>query len=298
MNSRCLNSEQVKAEAQNLGFCACGIARACDVDASHAHFFLKWLQCGCEAEMGYMRNHVEMRLRPSLLVSDVHSIVCVALNYRPAQKAPYLSMYAQGRDYHDVMRQRMNLLMSRIGGTGRCFTDTAPVLERYWAWKSGLGWIGRNTLLNVPGIGSTVFLGELFLAEETDHYDTPITSQIPCHACNRCVKGCPHQALGEEGVDARRCQSYLTIEHRGTWKENFHPQECFYGCDHCQNVCPHQGKVIGDVEFQPSSSLLEMTSEAWKNLTKGRYQELFKGSAVKRAKYEGLMRNIQAFEKE
>lgn len=279
-----------------LGFSACGLAPAEPVSLACSQHFQQWLDLGNQADMEYMRNHIEKRLNPNLLVSGVKTIVSVAMNYYPQKQVEGICMYAQGRDYHDVIRDKLQHLMQGIGGSGRCFVDTAPVLERYWAWRSGLGWQGHNTQLIIPHMGSTFFLGELFLLEEADAYDTPLKKS--CGNCRLCIDACPTQALSLQGLDARRCLSYLTIEHRGPLPEGIHLQKTFYGCDQCQKACPHLKHAIptSETSFHPSAQLQEMTQKDWQNLTLDNYRELFKGSAVKRAKYEGLKRNIQAFD--
>ena len=173
-------------------------------------------------------------------------------------------------------------------------------MEKYWAWRCGLGWIGRNRQLVVPHQGSAFFLAEILLTCEADHYDEPLYDNplfTGCGACRRCLQACPTGALSEEGLDARRCLSYLTIEHRGALPADVRPllDECFYGCDRCLRACPHLSKAQGTPveEFRPSEELLQMTDEDWQRLTPEQYRQLFRGSAVKRAKYEGLMRNIR-----
>ena len=294
MNSKLLNRQSVKAEALRLGFSACGLAPAEPVQEPHASHFLQWIQKGCQADMHYMENHIAMRLDPRLLMPEVRTIISVALNYYPPKLAPGISMYAQGQDYHEVMRARLLRLMQCIHAEGRCFVDTAPILERYWAWRAGLGWIGRNTLMILPRHGSTFFLGELFVTTEADSYDTPL--DYTCGQCRRCFDACPMGALTETGIDAHRCLSYLTIEHRGPLPEGLQLQDCFYGCDRCQKACPHlQQATPTSVEaFLPSEELLDMNPSKWKHLTLEQYQHLFKGSAVKRAKFNTLKRNIDA----
>ena len=224
-----------------------------------------------------------------------------------------IARYARGQDYHEVMKSRLFALLNTlrahyesVGGadaeavfsTVRAFTDTAPVDERYWAWRSGLGWIGKNTQLIIPGAGSRFFLGELFLPFAAETYDHPVESQ--CGTCDRCLRVCPTQALSRElGLDARKCLSYLSIEYRGetlpegTGRKLGH---MFYGCDRCTDCCPwNRLSVPTDVtEFYPSAALAAMSRDDWCGLTVEQYRALFKGSAVKRAKYEGLMRNIRA----
>jgi len=294
MNSALLNRQTVKAEALRLGFSACGLAPAEPVQESHANRFLRWIQQGHHADMHYMEKNIEIRLDPRLLVPGVRTIISVALNYYPSQQASGLCMYAQGQDYHEIMRSRMRDLMKSIQAEGRCFVDTAPVLERYWAWRAGLGWIGRHTQLILPHQGSTFFLGELFVMSEADSYDMPINHS--CGQCRQCIDACPMGAIGEMGIDARRCINYLTIENRNPLPDELLLDNCFYGCDCCQLACPHIHYATPTSEelFLPSEELLKMTPTSWQNLTQEQFQHLFKGSAVKRAKYDGLKRNIKA----
>ena len=242
--------------------------------------------------MDYMRRNIEMRLQPDLLVPGVRTIVSLAMNFMPKNRQPAISLYAQGQDYHDVMKQRMRQLMEDTQLEGRCFVDTAPVLERYWAWKSGIGIITSNGgFISVPGYGPTVFLGELFLTAEADHYDTPLAPPPLEGAGERLF--CP--ALTPEGLDTRRCISYLTIEHRGSLPDGIRLGSTFYGCDRCLRATPQfaEAKPTTEPAFQPSEALLQMTPDDWQSLTEEQYRALFKGSAVKRAKYDGLKRNIE-----
>ena len=293
MSSACLNSEAIKAEAMRLGFSACGIVPAGPVDPDVAHDFHEWLSCGKHAGMHYMQTNEAMRLDPRLLLPGAQALVCVAINYRPSVQDRGIGLYAQGLDYHDVLRARMQLLMERIGATGRCFVDTAPVLERYWAWRAGLGWIGRNRQLIVPHLGSTVFLGELLIMQTADSYDKPVARS--CGNCRKCLDACPTGALQEQGLDARRCLSYLTIESREPLPQDTKLPECFYGCDACTKACPHNqdGPCTSESAFQPSESLLRMTPQGWKALSSDDYRRLFRGSAVRRAKYEHLHQCIE-----
>lgn len=295
MSSACLNSKDVKAKALRLGFSACGMARALPLDADAQAHFGRWLAEGAHAGMDYMARNVRLRMDPSLLVPGAQTVVSVALPYRPAHPVDGLAWYAQGKDYHVVVKDRLQQLMQEIGATGRCFVDTAPLAEKYWAWRCGLGWQGRHTQLVIPGQGSMFFLGELVVEQMADSYDEPMENH--CAACRRCVDACPAHALDRGWVDARRCLSYLTIEHRGPWLSPLRLSSAFYGCDECLKACPHGSHApCGDAAFQPSDALLAMTSASWRTLTLEQYQQLFKGSAVKRAKYDGIMRNIRAWE--
>ena len=316
MNSELSN--RIKAEALSLGFSACGIARAEAVSPDVAKGFTAWLSNGGHATMAYMENHLEKRLDPRLLVPGTKSIVSVALNYSPAQRLPegeyQIAAYALGQDYHDIVKNKLRQLVSNIQADGsifeegadiRVFSDSAPVLERYWAVRAGLGWIGRNHQLIIPRAGSMFFLGEVFLPIELD-YDTPMESL--CGNCHRCIEACPTGALatkeqsssleGNEGgvFISSRCLSYQTIENRGDIPDDIAEAmgDTIYGCDRCQQACPWNrfAQPTDEPLLQPKEELLSMTREQWQQLTEDDFRRLFKGSAVKRAKYEGLMRNI------
>ena len=337
-------SHKIKAEALRLGFSACGIAKAEPVDAETAQAFRQWLRQGGHATMQYMENYEDKRLDPRLLMPGVKSIICVALNYAPSQPVKGFANYAIGKDYHDIVKQKLyqlaqilapltpplggspNLTESLPQGGGRegafrAFSDSAPILERYWAMKAGLGFIGKNHQLIIPGMGSQFFLGELFVDIELEP-DAPCRQH--CGNCHRCIDACPTGALapltppmggstsrteslpqggGLEGAfHSSLCLSYLTIENRGDIPEEAAQKmgETFYGCDRCQQVCPWNAKAKPTAEplLQPTSELLSMKDEDWQQLSLEQYRRLFKGSAVKRAKYEGLMRNIKAIQHE
>ena len=314
MNSRYL-TEKIKAEAKSLGFFSCGIAKAEAVDNATADSYRRWIAEGRHASKQYLADNIDKRLDPRLLMDGVRSIVCVALSYAPAKKIPadqyQIAYYAYGKDYHDVMKQKLHALASACGITSyRAFCDTAPVLERYWAERAGLGWTGRNHQLIIPHAGSMFFLGELFVTEELE-YDSPVPNR--CGRCHACLDACPTSSLipnpsslipNSSSLISNKCLSYLTIEHRGpipplssiinNQSSIINNQSSIYGCDICQLVCPWNRFAVPTTEpaFQPSNDLLGMTKEKWHNLTEEQYRSLFKGSAVKRAKYEGLMRNI------
>lgn len=314
-------ASKIKAEAQRLGFFACGIAKAAPVEENVAEAYRKWLENGEEASMAYMTNYLEKRLNPALLVPGVRSIVSLAMNYAPAQQLPegeyQLAAYALGQDYHDLMKQRLRELAVNIGApmelfqkgkkpqsadekeeTGwGIFCDTAPVLERYWAQKAGLGWVGRNHQLIIPHAGSMFFLGEVFLPFAVDVYDTPMRSR--CGSCHRCIDACPtHAIIPDEDFHADRCLSYQLIENRGELSDEAKAAmgNTIYGCDRCQTACPWNRFATPNTEpaLQPKPELLSMSKEAWHNLSVEDYRRLFKGSAVKRVKFDGLKRNIDA----
>lgn len=301
-----LSAEHIKQEAERCGFSACGIAPATEA-GSEASFFDEWLKAGYQAEMAYMANHRDLRLNPQLLVEGAKSIISVALNYYPKVKRPtsepYIAYYAYGKDYHVVLKEKLRRMWKNlVGNTSeidlqetREFTDSAPVLERYWAWRAGLGWIGKHTNLIIPRKGSFFFLGEIITTLEVDHYDTPIESR--CGSCRRCLDACPTGALREAHcLDASRCLSYLTIENRSNIPDHLAEKlgNRLYGCDTCQLACPWNRFASPTEEdaFSASSALLALDWDDLKEFSREDYTRIFSGSAVKRAKYEGLMRTI------
>lgn len=303
--------DKIKAEASRLGFFVCGFARAEPVSEAMRRHYLGWLADGRNADMAYLGNNLDKRFDPRLLMPGVKTIVVVAQNYFPARRLaegePQIADYALGLDYHDIVKQKLRQLAATVGiADYRAFVDTAPVLERYWAVRAGLGWIGKNQQLIIPHAGSEFFLGELFVTVELPP-DEPLPNR--CGTCHRCVDACPTHALSlpatcVEGYgditrfDARLCLSYQTIENRGelTVGAKAAMGDTFYGCDRCQRACPWNrfAKPSSEPLLQPREELLAMTRQKWGNLTEEDYRRLFKGSAVKRAKYEGLMRNIKA----
>ncbi len=308
--------DNIKAEALRLGFFVCGFAKAGPVTDAMRQHYLDWLAEGRNADMAYLNNNLDKRFDPRLLVPGVKTIVVVALNYFPAHRLPegepQIADYALGLDYHDIVKQKLRQLATNVGITDyRAFVDTAPVLERYWAVQAGLGWIGKNQQLIIPHAGSEFFLGELFIADELqpDALQPDELKPNRCGTCHRCVDACPTHAISlpakhVEGYgditrfDARRCLSYQTIENRGELADEAKAAmgDTFYGCDRCQRACPWNRFATPNTEpqLQPREELLAMTRQKWDNLTVEDYRRLFKGSAVKRAKYEGLMRNINA----
>jgi epoxyqueuosine reductase len=257
--------------------------------------------------MGYLTRNKEKRYDPRLLVEGTKSIVTVLYNYFPKQqigdgKHFKIAKYAYGADYHDVLKRKMRQLFERIEtqtgkleGT-RIFVDSAPVLDRAWAVRCGLGFIGKNTTLIHPKKGSFFFIGHLFLPLDLTETGQVMTNR--CGRCTKCLDACPTGALEAPfHIDARKCISYLTIEYKGSL-EGLDPETFkgwMYGCDICQDVCPYNRFALPNLEpeFQPSEQLLSMKENDWKNLTKTEFEALFKHSAMQRAGYEGLKRNIE-----
>lgn len=300
----------IKDKAFEMGFSACGMAEIAPA-VSEAPYFDRWMADGAHAGMKYMENYRNLRFDPSGLVEGACSVISLALNYYPPvlqpSGHPRIAYYAYGEDYHSVMKKRMNRLLDFIRETvlplypgldlrARCFVDSAPVLERYWAWKAGLGWIGKNTNLILPGKGSFFFLGEI-ISNLLFTYDTPL-EKSRCGTCTRCIDACPTGALACPGyLDANKCLSYLTIENRGEIpeKEASRLGDRVYGCDTCQQVCPWNrfASPTGVKEFYPSEALLALDRETLEKLTREDYTRIFARSAVKRGKYEGLVRTVR-----
>lgn len=301
-----MTSEWIVGEAERMGFDACGVARATALEEESANME-QWLEGQHEGEMGYLTRNREKRYDPRLLVEGTKSIVTVLYNYFPKQQIGdgehyKIAKYAYGVDYHDVLKRKMRQLLERIEAqTGklegaRVFVDSAPVLDRAWAVRCGLGFTGKNTTLIHPKKGSFFFIGHLFLP--LDLTGTGKVMSNRCGRCTKCIDACPTRALEKPfHIDARKCISYLTIEYKGSL-EGFNPatfQGWMYGCDICQDVCPYNRFSLPNVEpeFQPSERLLSMRETDWKNLDPDEFDTLFKHSAMQRAGYEGLKRNIE-----
>lgn len=293
----------IKDEARRLGFSACGFAKAEPVEENAVEILDRWTNSGYHADMAYMERNRHLRVDPTQLVPGCRTIIVVALNYYPKQLLPHdacqIAYYAYGKDYHYVVKNKLFRLLAYIktlvpGAEGRAFCDTAPLLERYWAVKAGLGFIGRNRTLIIPGKGSYFFLG--VLAVNIDLYEEPHDIPTSCCNCKRCLIACPTGALTSDGIDCRRCLSYLTIEHRGPIPDEMVQKKSrrIYGCDTCQQVCPHNrdAQPTEEEAFVMSPEVAALTPEEWRNMTPERYEQLFRYSAIERAGYEGLMRNI------
>lgn len=300
----------IRDKALSLGFLDCGVSAACFLQEEKDRL-IEWLRKGMHGEMGYMENHLDKRVDPRLLVENARSVISVLLNYFPAQKqtdteAPVLSKYAYGVDYHFVMKSKLADLLAFIQQEiapceGRCFVDSAPVLDRAWAARSGLGWIGKNTNLISPEYGSFFFIGEIILDLELPASDKVVRNH--CGNCTRCLDACPTTALVAPFVlDARKCISYQTIENRGEidseLKGKF--ENRVFGCDICQDVCPWNLKSETNREpaFVASDELMSLTAEQWHTMDKSAFNKLFRESAVKRTRFEGLRRNLKFLREE
>ncbi|MVN22912.1 tRNA epoxyqueuosine(34) reductase QueG [Mucilaginibacter arboris] len=297
-------SQLIKAEAEKLGFLFCGIAKAGFLE-EEAPRLESWLQKGFHGELTYMENHFDKRLDPRLLVDGAKSVISLGLNYYSEQQqldpeAPKISRYAFGADYHDVIKQKLFLLLNFIREqtgevNGRAFVDSAPVLDRAWAKKAGLGWIGKNGNLISKQKGSFFFLAELIIDLELE-YDVEPT-QDHCGTCTRCMDACPTEAIVAPAVvDGSRCISYLTIELKNEIPQEFKGKtdNWMFGCDICQEVCPwNRFSVLhNEPAFQPPPELMAMTKADWEEITEDTFKKVFKNSAVKRTKFSGLTRNI------
>lgn len=297
-----LFSKKIKDKAVELGFLSCGISKS-EFLEEEAPRLEAWLKVGFNGKMSYMENHFDKRLNPSLLVDGARSVISVLYNYYPAEdlfrdKSLKISKYAYGEDYHEVIREKLNALLDyikEIAGNvnARCFTDSAPVLEKAWAKKSGLGWIGKNGNLLTQKVGSFYFIGEIILDLALE-YDQPVDDH--CGTCTACIDACPTQAIIKPFVvDGSRCISYLTIE----LKDELLPNEFkssmdgwIFGCDVCQDVCPWNrfSSVHHESRFTPDPSLSEVEFD---KIQKDQFEKLFGKSAIKRTGFRGLKRNIQ-----
>lgn len=297
----------IKAKASELGFLACGIAKAEHLD-QEAPRLERWLREGKHGQMGYMADHFDMRLDPRKLVPGAKSVISMAYNYFTERKqddpqAPKLSSYAYGRDYHKVVKARLRPLMEfikeRFGDVSmRAFTDSAPVMEKAWAERAGIGWRGKHSNVIRQGSGSFFFLCEIILDLDLEA-DAPATDH--CGTCRRCIDACPTEAITPYGVDGSKCISYFTIELKeaipvgaGDFKN------WAFGCDICQQVCPWNRFSVPhrEPDFMPKPELMALTAAEWHGMTELVFEELFQGSPVKRTKYEGLKRNLRYLEED
>lgn len=294
----------IKSEAKRLGFLDCGIAEATFLE-KEAPRLEDWLERNLHGQMHYMQNHFDKRLDPRLLVDGAKSVISLSYNYYPEQKqrddSYHISKYAYGEDYHHVIKSKLKELLhaiqDKIGEvSGRAFVDSAPVLERAWAERAGLGWNGKHTLLIQKQQGSFFFLAELIIDLELA-YDEPSTTDH-CGDCTKCIDACPTQAiLPNNTIDGGKCISYFTIELKDNIPNTFKDamEDWMFGCDICQDVCPWNrfSSAHNEPLFQPKKELLNMSKKEWEEITEDTFKKVFKKSAVKRTKYSGITRNIE-----
>ena len=302
MNSKSKYTDLIKSEAKRLGFLSCGISKA-EFLEEEAPRLEKWLKKQMHGEMHYMENHFDKRLDPTKLVPDSKSVISLLLNYFPSETqiedSYKISKYAYGTDYHFVIKDKLKELLAFISDEigevhGRAFVDSAPVLDKAWAAKSGLGWMGKHSNLLTKQLGSFYFIAELIVDLDLE-YDAPVTDH--CGACTACIDACPTEAIiAPYVVDGSKCISYFTIELKNEIPSNVRGQfdDWVFGCDVCQDVCPWNRFSTSHNEplFNANPELLSMTKKDWEEITKDVFQQLFQKSAVKRTKYSGLQRNI------
>lgn len=297
-------TREIKQIAINLGFDQIGIAKAQHMDEEAKHLET-WLNAGYQGKMSYLANHFDLRVDPTKLVPGAKSVISLMYNYHTEEaqvdpSAPKIAAYAFGRDYHKVVKKKLKTFLKTIRErygdiNGRAFVDSAPILERDWAKRSGLGWIGKNTLLLNKTKGSYFFLAELIIDLELK-YDTPVAEH--CGTCTKCIDACPTDAISESGfvLDSQKCISYLTIELKEDIPNAFAEkmENWMFGCDICQQVCPWNrfAKQHNEPDFKPKPELLNMKRQEWHEITEEIFDSLFEGSAVKRTKYAGLKRNL------
>tara|TARA_R110002051_G_scaffold159536_2_gene230934 strand:- start:57100 stop:58020 length:921 start_codon:yes stop_codon:yes gene_type:complete len=296
-------TQLIKDEAKRLGFLSCGISKA-DFLEHEAPRLEKWLKNNSHGEMQYMENHFDKRLDPRLLVDGAKSVVSLLLNYYPEETQVdttfKISKYAYGNDYHHVIKSKLKALQEFISEeigevNGRAFVDSAPVLDKAWAAKSGLGWIGKHSNLITQKVGSFYFIAQLIIDLDLC-YDTPVTDH--CGTCTACIDACPTQAITEPYVvDGSKCISYFTIELKNELPTEFKGKfdDWAFGCDVCQDVCPWNkfSKPHNEPLFNPHPELLALTKNDWQEMTEDVFKKVFQKSAVKRTKFSGLKRNIE-----
>lgn len=295
----------IKEQAAELGFSYCGIAQAARLDED-ARRLESWLNHGFHGTMQYMENYFDLRIDPTLLVPGARSVITLMMNYYPAERqkpeAPHISKYAYGQDYHEIIRSKLKTLLLQIETNigkvqGRGFVDSAPVLERSWAQRSGLGWIGKNGNLINKQSGSFFFIATLIIDLPLE-YDDPMVRDF-CGTCRRCIDACPTEAIHENRViDGSRCISYFTIELKDqlipeTMKGRF--ENWMFGCDVCQDVCPWNrfSSPTQESGFKPIPAILNFSTSEWEELTEESFKAIFRHSPLKRSKYAGIRRNLR-----
>lgn len=299
-----LHTQIIKQEAKRLGFDFCGISKAGFLE-EEAPRLENWLTNQMHGKMEYMQNYFDKRLNPTILVEGAKSVVSLLYNYYPSarqthESAPKISKYAYGTDYHEVIREKLNeflnTLKEKIGDVnGRAFVDSAPVLDKAWAKKSGLGWVGKNSILINKGHGSYFFIAELIIDIDLE-YDTAMPDY--CGTCTRCIDACPTDAIVKPYVvDGSKCISYLTIELKEEIPASFQGkmENWAFGCDICQDVCPWNSFSTPHQEqaFENKTGMLDFSCQDWYDITEDTFKIIFKKSAVKRTKFKGLKRNLE-----
>lgn len=304
-----MDSARVKELCHQAGAAATGIARVAEVTPHAAEAYRRWLASGANAGMHYLEKYDDIRRNPTLLLPGAKSLISCAFAYTSPElpRSPLFADYAMGDDYHTVLREALQPVADALGGNTRICVDTAPLPERYWAQQAGTGYVGLNGQLIVPGVGSAVFLAEILWDGELEP-DAPLNRT--CRRCGACLRACPGKALNPIGpteessaatsLDARRCLSYLTIEHRGPFAAGGEPQlggRRIYGCDICRDVCPESrptAPVAVLPALRPRPEVLSLTLADIAALDSTSFPLIFRRSAVKRAKLEGLLRNVHA----
>jgi epoxyqueuosine reductase len=304
MISQIRNTINIKSWSKELGFEYCGISKAVKLEED-ARRLENWLNNGYQGKMQYLENHFDLRIEPQKLVPGAKSVITLLINYYPQQKQqeglPKIAKYAYGNDYHEVIREKLKLFLSRmreeIGEIqGRGFVDSAPVLERSWAVRSGLGWIGKNGNLLNKQAGSFFFIATLIVDLEL-LYDDPYAKDY-CGSCRRCVEACPTNAIMEDKiVNGSKCISYYTIELKDaliSYEQKEHFNNWMFGCDVCQDVCPWNrfSKPTNEIHFSPLPEVLNFTTNQWEELTEESFKKIFKNSPIKRSKFQGIKRNL------
>ncbi len=299
-------TDDIHQKALQLGFSQCGFSKADPIDKKEISYVEKWLSKGKHATMHWLEHNKEKRYNPQKLSEDAKTIISLTFNYFPNtiidKKNNYvISKYAYGKDYHYIMKKKLRLLLQFIEEkTGKrkaaIFVDSAPVLERYWAHKSGLGFIGKNTCLISKKKGSFFFIGNILIDIELE-YNNYITNDF-CGSCTRCIDACPTNALKPFELDANRCISYITIEYRGKQIPEYFKDKIsnnIFGCDICQDICPwnRYATTHNEPAFEPSEKILSIQKTDWETLDKPHYKQLFKHTPIERAGFKQLKRNIE-----
>ena len=299
------NSQLIKKLAKEIGFSSCGISKARFLKEEEKNFE-NWLKQGNQGTMSYLERNFDKRLNPQKLVPGSKSVISLTFNYFPPRKilkknSFIISKYAYGKDYHFVIKKKLKTLFSlikkKLGNIeGRVFVDSAPIHERAWAKISGLGWIGKNSLLLNKKMGSYFFLAEIICDLELE-YDTPVTDH--CGTCTKCIDACPTNAITKaQVIDANKCISYLTIENKNEIPSELSKSfnNYIFGCDICQDVCPWNkfSKPHNEKEFLPNDEVSNFSNKDWEELTHDTFNRIFKNSAIKRTRFKGLKRNIKA----